>query len=415
MTNSMRSMAFATLALALLACPAGAQTPTPDPLESATIRIGPLGINPSIAVRDLGRDDNVFNEPVNPKSDFTFTFSPRADVLFHPRGARMTVTMASDMVYYEKYTSERSTNDSLQARAEFDVWRFQPYASISGTDTRARYNEEIDVRAHHRDRSYAAGLRMRLATRMTLSVAGRRSLLRFDSGNCAADPTSPECFRGQDLAATMNSRLDAAEGSLGFELTPITSFSIAVSTEQQRFDVATERDSDSLRITPTLSFTPDGLIRGSVSLGYRRFSPKTSTLPAYSGFVAGVNLGTTLYGRNNIEATFARDLRYSYEADAPYYLATGGGVTWILKLVGPVDVRFRGVYQVMDYRQASAVLTTLPNDTYTAYGGGFGYTLRDNLRIGLNAEWSQRRSDRDSARNFDNRRIFASMTWGKTQ
>jgi hypothetical protein len=413
MRNSTRVIALATVGLAL-AAPARAQNPAPDPLESATIRIGSLGINPSLVLQNLGRDNNVFNEHVNPKSDFTFTLTPRADVFLHPRGVRLTFTTASDLVYYQKYTSERSTNDLLQARAELDLWRFQPFASISARNTHARYNEEIDTRAHHRDHSYSGGLRMRLGTRATVSATLRRSLLRFDGADCAADQASPECFRGQDLATTMNSRIDAVEGAVGFDLTPITSFSLAFSQEQQRFDSSRERDSDSLRFTPTLSFSPDGLLRGSASLGYRRFTPKSAALAKYAGLVAGVNLGATLYGRHKVDANFSRDIRYSYETDPPYYLATGVGLTWTTKLVGPMDVRLTGQRQLMDYREAG-IETSLPNDIFTSYGGGFGYTIRENFRVGLDAEWSQRRSDRDASREYDNRRIFASMTWGKIQ
>ena len=400
------SIATFTMVLAVAAVPVRAQSAPPDPLESAAIRFGPLGINPSVVVRDLGTDNNVFNDPVDPKSDFTFTITPRADIIFHPRGLRLAVTTASDLVYYQTYTSERSTNGLLQARIETDLWRFQPFASISGLDTRARYNQEIDVRALHRDRGYTAGLRTRLSTRTTFTVSTRRTVVRFDSG---------EAFRGEDLATTMNGRLDVLDGSFGFELTPITTFSLAVSDELQRFDTAVERDADTLRVTPTLTFSPDGLLSGSASVGYRRFRPKTSALPAYTGAVAGVNLGATLYGRHKIEGTFSRDLRYSYESDTPYYLATGGTVTWTTRIYGPLDLRLTGTRQVMDYRQNSINVTELPNDIYTAYGGGLGYILRDDFRVGVNAEWSRRISERSSARDFHNRRILASLTWGRPQ
>ena len=406
MMNSTRPLAMAVVALAAAVAAAGAQTPPADPLESAVIRFGPVGINPSLVVRDLGRDDNVFNTPVDPKSDFTFTASPRADIIFHPRGVRVSATTATDLVYYQTYTSERSTNDLLQARVELDLWRFQPFGSISGLDTRARLNQEIDERAHHRERSYTAGLGTRLSTRTTFTVTARRNSLRFDDG---------ETFRGEDLADSLNSRLDAIEGSAGFELTPITTFSLAMSEERQRFDTSVERDSDTFRVTPTLTFAPDGLLSGSASIGYRRFRPKSSAMPAYSGLVATVGLGTTVYGRNRFDATFSRDLRYSYETTTPYYLATGGTLVWIFQVVGPFDVRATGTRQRMDYREFEGVTTATPADTYTAYGGGFGYRLRGNVRLGINAEWSQRDSEISGDRNFHNRRIFASFTWGRPQ
>src|SRR5689334_9372410 len=64
---------------------AAAQSTSSDPVENATVRVGPFGINPAVVVKDIGVDNNVFNENTNPKSDFTFTLTPRAEVLFHPR------------------------------------------------------------------------------------------------------------------------------------------------------------------------------------------------------------------------------------------------------------------------------------------------------------------------------------------
>ena len=44
------------------ACIGAADLARPDPIESATIRFGPVGINPSLAIRDIGVDNNVFHD-----------------------------------------------------------------------------------------------------------------------------------------------------------------------------------------------------------------------------------------------------------------------------------------------------------------------------------------------------------------
>ena len=48
-----------------------------DPLESMPFRFGPFGLNPTLAVTNLGVDDNIFNASTDPESDFTFTVTPR--------------------------------------------------------------------------------------------------------------------------------------------------------------------------------------------------------------------------------------------------------------------------------------------------------------------------------------------------
>ena len=46
------------------------------------LRLGPLFLNPTVALTNAGVDDNVFNEADSavPQSDFTLTLTPATDV-----------------------------------------------------------------------------------------------------------------------------------------------------------------------------------------------------------------------------------------------------------------------------------------------------------------------------------------------
>jgi Putative beta-barrel porin 2 len=399
-------LSIAAVLLGLLPAAANAQTQGSDPLENATIRVGPVGINPTIVVRDIGVDNNVFNDHSDPKSDFTFTLTPRAEVLFRPRRLKVTYTTAVDYVYFQKYTSERGTNQSSQVRFDVDLGHLRPFASVGGTNTRERYNQEIDARARHSDRTYGAGVALQIASRTTITVAARRTTTDFEEGST---------FRGEDLARAFNNRLDAFDGTFGLQLTPITSFSLVVTEERQRFDLDPDRDSDTTRITPTFTFSPGGLLNGSAAIGYRHFNGRSSALPDFSGVVAIVNIGATILGRHRLDTSFARDLRYSYDTDTPYYLATGGTAVWTTQLSGRFDVKATGTRQQLDYHRSITGPTTVPDDVYTSYGGGVGYRVRQRLRVGINGDWSHRKSDRSADRAFHNHRVFATVTWGTLQ
>ena len=400
-----RRLIVMALLLAASAAPASAQTPPPPDPDTPVIQAGPLGISPTLLLRDVGRDENVFNERENPKGDFTFTVLPRAELIFKPRALRIAYTAATEYVYYRKFESERSTNLSSSLRADLTLGWFLPYVLATGTNTRQRLNQEVDVRARHRERVYGGGVGIRVGTRLTLGASARTTRLRFEDGT----------FRGEELAHSFDSDIDAVEGSAGLQLTPFTLVSLAVSQEQQRFRVASERDSDSLRITPTFAFSPEAVLNGSIAIGYRRFTPRSHALPSYSGFVATATVGTTLWNRNRVEMVFARDIRYSYERETPYYLATGGSVTVTTQLVGPLDLRLTGARQLLAYRGLGGgdAAERPGDDAVSTYGGGIGYRLRDRLRLGLNVEWSGRDSDLSDDREYRNRRIFASLTWGK--
>ena len=128
---------IAVFLLLLPAVPARAQTTDPD---TSPVRLGPFGITPSLLLRDVGRDTNVFNERDNPESDFTLTLVPRFEVVVKPKAMRVTLNTSTEYVYYQTYESERSINRSAGVRAYFLFTRLQPYVTASGTTSASRLN-----------------------------------------------------------------------------------------------------------------------------------------------------------------------------------------------------------------------------------------------------------------------------------
>jgi hypothetical protein len=383
------------------AAPARAQTQAPEAIETMPIHFGALGLRPSISITNVGNDSNVFNEAEHPQEDFTATVVPR--LVARVRGGRMTLSYgsAADMVYFKKFTSERSVNANTDIRLDADLGRVQPYASIGWVATKERLNAEVDVRTPRSQRALAGGLRVLMASRTALLVSGRRFTLDFDEG---------ALFKGVDLSRTLNSQADSVDASLQLLLTPLTTFSMTTSLQRDRFEAAPERDSDTLRLLPALQFDPTTLIRGSVAVGYRRFRPLTPALPDYSGLLVQAGLGYTMLARTKFDLDLARDVQYSFEDDEPYYLSTGGRLTVTHQLVGPLDLQAFGGGQTMAYRQTGTP-TEVRRDQVRSYGGGAGYRLRNNMRFGVTWETNRRQSalnDRDYVR----RRIYASLIYG---
>ena len=384
-----------------LATPAGAQTLVPDAVETMPIRVGPLGLQPSIAITNVGNDSNVFNEADNPQEDFTATAVPR--LVARIRGGRLLVSYgsAAEMVYFRKFTSERSVNTTGDVRLDGNFGRLQPYISGGWMATRARLNSEVDVRSPRTQHTYAAGLRMLLASRTAVVVSARQLGVDFEDG---------AQFWGVDLSRTLNSRTDTVDAGLQLVLTPLTTFSMTASFQRDRFDAAPERDSDTLRLLPALQFDPTSLIRGSLAVGYRRFRPLAPELPDYNGLLVQAGLGYTLLARTKFDLEAGRDVQYSFEELEPYYVSTGGRLTVTHQLVGPFDLQAFGGRQTLSYRRRQTPAATR-RDEVEIYGGGAGYRLRDNLRLGLTWERTRRTSVLDH-RTYERRRVYASLTYG---
>jgi hypothetical protein len=399
----MTRIAMRLAALLVLAPVAAyAQSATP-PDQPGTLRLGTLTVKPLFALKNISRDNNVFNEPDNPKSDFTMTVSPSAEVVVQPARFKFTFLFGTDYVYFQHYASERGTNGSASGRLDVDLGVLRPYATIAGVSTKDRYNNEVDARARHHDQSYSAGVGLKLFTRTTGTVGFKHAVTRFDEG---------ETFRGQDLSVAFDSRIDTIEGSIGMALTPLTSFDVNVSHEEQRFEHARERDANSLRIMPTLRFSPAGVVNGTVAVGYRRFTALDPVhTPDFSGVVASASAGFTLYERHRFDFTVNRDLNYSYDLDVSYYIATGESITWTWLFAGPLDLKTSAGRNQMRYQGAGDIGPTTA-DTYIDYSAGFGYRPRPRLRLGIAGDWVSRASQTSADRIFENNRIYGTLTWG---
>ena len=194
-------------------------------------------------------------------------------------------------------------------RADFTFGPVRPFITAGGGNSKDRVNREIDTRAEHRDRAYGAGVRVQIVEPLFVSVEARQRTTTFDGD---------ETFRGESLAASLNEKMDALDGTVGVALTPLTSLSVVVTEQRDRFDLSSDRDSDTLKIMPTVTFSPLAILSGSAAFGYRQFTTLSPLVPDYHGFVASLTLNTTVHEKHRFETTFGRDVQYSYEQDTVY-------------------------------------------------------------------------------------------------
>jgi hypothetical protein len=389
----------AVFASAIVSGTAAAQSSDP---ERPTLKIGPVEVRPKLVFTDIGVDNNVFNEREDPKSDFTFTAQPDLELAIRPGRFRISYLAGTQYVYYHDYKSERSTNRNFSGRVDADLSALKLYASTTYAHTSARPNAEIDIRARHHPRSWAGGGSVKLGYRSAIGFGVRRTDEEYDDD---------VFFRGSELATTLNNVTRIYDGSFDVALTELTTLSLVVSKEESRFDHTPLRNSDSIRIAPTLRFSPLGMITGSASFGYRDFTGVDPTLPDYKGFVMSGTLGLRLLDRFGVDSTFTRDVRYSYEQAVPYYLTTGGRATITTLLGGGIEVRATGGVESMDYR-AFAGEAAPGRDRLFVYGAGGGLRIAERMRLLVEVEFVERTSARDPSREYENHRIFATLNWG---
>ena len=161
--------------------------------------------------------------------------------------------------------------------------------------------------------------------------------------------------------------------------------------EEDRFEFTPLRDTDSTLFSGGLKFDPAALLKGSATFGYRDFRPLSSSVPGYQGSIAAVNLSYVPLSTTLLSGTFMRDVQYSYDINQPYYLQTGWGASISQQVFGPVDVVGRIGAQRLEYRDlADAPVEPNRVDHVRLYGGGVGYHLGSDLRIGFNVDQYRR-------------------------
>ncbi len=177
------------------------------------------------------------------------------------------------------------------------------------------------------------------------------------------------------------------------QLTPLTSITVEGSDEQDRFELSPLRNSDSRAVSASVAFDPLALIKGRARVGYRDFKPLDPTLPPYDGLTASVDLSYVLLNMTKFAIQSMRDVQYSYDVNQPYYLQTGVNGSITQQIFGPVDVVGRAGIQHLDYRDRSGTSDSGSRlDTVQTYGGGVGYHVGPDLRIGVNVDYVKRTS-----------------------
>ena len=364
---------------------AAAQSTEPDPWEQARWRFGPLAVSPTVQLRNLGVDTNVFNSVDDPKKDFTTTVAGGADWWLRLGRARLLGTDVVEGVYFATYASERSINYFHRLTFEYPLNRIRPYAGGSYVNTKDRPGYEIDARARHTEWGTRAGVAIRATGKTTFDISASQIDYTFDG-----DAT----FEGTYLAEILNRRAQALTGQVRYRLTPLTTLTLSASTERERFDDTPERDSNGFRLLPGIELAKLALITGTAQVGYRQLNMLSPAIPDYSGAVAAVSLGYLLAGSTRFTVGVDRDIQYSFEIDQPYYVLTGvsGSITRVVGLGW--DVVVRGANQRLAYRETADVPESVAGrvDRVVSWGGGIGYRLSQGSRVGLNVDYFNRRS-----------------------
>jgi hypothetical protein len=394
------------LAASLVLCgappPAWAQEDVPA-RQVPTHRIGPFTIAPSVTLRDIGVDGNVYNE-LRPISDFTFTVAPLFSVSARIARVDWGIISATDFVYFAHQASERSANQILTVSGRMPLRRFALTGLASYFNTRQRPSQEIDARSRRVVSNGELGVSFALTPKISAALKGGYMKMAYD-GDAVFDNTF--------LAPELNRTARSVTASLGYTPTRLTSLSVSMVRTQTRFLEVPLRDADIRDIRVGVALHPRALVGGSVNVGHQRFDPRSPLLRAFDGPVGAVDVSLRAIGRSVIGVSMSRNLEFSYYEFQPYYIRQGYGM-WLRRYLGRawdaqvLGTRYQHAYQRLTTLGGAAA--TSDTDRLLDLAVTAGYQAAPGTRFTISVGYGSRHSGFES-RNYDSARVATSVSY----
>lgn len=365
---------------------------------TGVLAIGPVKVAPGVTVREIGYDDNVFDEAESesPKSDFVAAATPDVSFFSRLRFVRLSAYAGSELTYYHDYESERSVGYSGRARVDVLLSRMRPFFGVGQTRTRTRPNGEVDVRADRIEDELSGGLAFDLSAHSLLYGSTGRSSSQYEEA----------LQDGIDLSQTLSRNATNHQVGLKTDLTPLLSVQVYGSYQEDEFPNEPIRNAKGAAGNAAFRFAPEAVVTGIVNISYRDIEYADPGVKRFRGVVGSVALTYPLLEIGRLTGSYHRGVEYSFDTVDAYYVENSGTLVYTQRLFGEVDLQGKVARSVFDY---SARETETPHkDTLDTAAGSLGYNLRNRTRIALNYEYARRRSPAFAARNYQRRRVFLS-------
>jgi hypothetical protein len=377
---------------------------TPPNPSDASMRLGPVGLTPRLQIQDLGVDSNVFYAPDHPTSDFVAVIAPSVDASMRVGRAILSGTTTLQWMYFQKTANQRSLNLNQTARLDVPFTRIAPYVDGAYLHTRQRPNLEIDERVQQIEQRGGAGTVVHLGAFTSIDVSAAADHLDFSAGD----------FGDELLANALNRDSRSGRVEIRRDLTALTTLIVRTDVQQDRFEFATIRNTDSLGVVGGLDFRPSALISGTAHLGFKATNAKSPLVPDFRGLVSDVNVSYVLREQTRFTMKVGRDVDYSFEDAWPYFLITSANLE-IKQAIGlRWDVVARGGHSLLAYRtlrDETADVDANRVDVVDLVGAGVGRHLGDDVRVGVDLNYQRRRSP-VPLRSYHGYRLGGSVTYG---
>ena len=168
-----------------------------------------------------------------------------------------------------------------------------------------------------------------------------------------------------------------------------------VSLEYSRFNFprsASFKDSRSLGLFGGFEFSPFGVVRGRVNLGYKVFDSLTAGKRLFSGLVGDTGVSIRLLRFLNVRGSYKRDVEFSVWYNNAFYTENiyGGGLSLYLHRKIRLDYDYRLGQNRYPESAAGVPGDIKRNDDYRIHSLGLYFRVKKNIGLGAVASlWNR--------------------------
>lgn len=294
--------------------------PDPDLATKDMRRLGPVRLQPSFLLKDVGYDDNVRFEAQTRQGDTTATLGASLGLLLlgaHRGGLRLF--QEADYVTFAHNDDLNHWNGQARARGILLVKRAVLSLEDHFVSDRERWGTEIDQRIRRTNNIITAEARLRREGRLGARGYLRRERIDYASG----DPG----------AANVGDRLNRDESTLALvgelRARPKTTFTLEGDFKRIDFeDRAQGRDAHSRALLPGVRFDPSATLQGELKIGVIDFVARDRPQNDYRGTIGDARLIARLGHAGRVKLGFDRGLVFSINNANLYLINTAWTVAY---------------------------------------------------------------------------------------
>ncbi len=366
-------------------------------IRSAKFKIGPFRFYPTIRLRDIGYDSNVYyqNKAEGPTSDFTGTISPQVKVyfLFH-NYLILSLSENPEYVYYFKQKKERGWNNTLSPEIKLLLLnRFVLSGSYSTRNRRYRATPEFNVRVSEHRQGYKGSLFYESARSTSFGISVSSEEILYEDIRMGAE----ELY----LSRWLNRKEQEASLEFYYRIFSESFFFLRGGYKEYNFKhpLYHWRDAYSYQAYAGIRFPFLGRIRGALSLGYKQFVPREKDKKGFSGLVGNTGIDFRV-SRFFLRLRYNRDCYFSYWSDNIIFIENrwGTGISFYLTKFLRLDYDFS--YGEANYPEVmflwlpdGSYEEILRKDIYHIHTAGFVIRIIRNTGIGLMVNYWKRDSN----------------------